>query len=426
MQCDLGMYWAPTDTPMSARTTNLNEDLGQVQYVFSDKTGTLTQNVMEFKKCVIGGTVYTAAEEAKEGDVLPGTATERWTDLLRLAAAPGADPAIGDFCLGLIACHTVVPERQPDGSVQLSASSPDESALLAAADKIGFHLTGRDVEHIEFSVGGINRVLEVHASNCHAVLCYAMLCYALEVHPANLLLWAFPNRPAPSLIWQVHAINEFTSARKRAPSESRARTLRTARAQPADQELGTLHLALRPREHLSSMAGMSVLVRELPFAKQRTRDNELDIGRHSPSKHPDTKQGLQKVAPARGPRHAPTTTLTIPTATLRPPPLASAPLPSRPRAASSTTSFRHPERRSTASPALARPRPPAAPALAPEQGRPALAGRQRTLPGHHPPAHAAAPRRPAAALSRGVLPSRRPERGDPRVARGRSTLLNHL
>ena len=40
--------------PALARTSNLNEDLGQIEYVFSDKTGTLTRNIMEFKKCFIG------------------------------------------------------------------------------------------------------------------------------------------------------------------------------------------------------------------------------------------------------------------------------------------------------------------------------------------------------------------------------------
>ena len=37
------MYYPKTDTPARARTTTLNEELGQIEYIFSDKTGTLTQ-----------------------------------------------------------------------------------------------------------------------------------------------------------------------------------------------------------------------------------------------------------------------------------------------------------------------------------------------------------------------------------------------
>jgi phospholipid-translocating ATPase len=40
---DQKMYYGPTDTPAKARTTTLNEELGQIEYVFSDKTGTLTE-----------------------------------------------------------------------------------------------------------------------------------------------------------------------------------------------------------------------------------------------------------------------------------------------------------------------------------------------------------------------------------------------
>ena len=43
---------------MKAQASNLNEELGQIEYVFSDKTGTLTSNVMEFKKMTAGMNAY--------------------------------------------------------------------------------------------------------------------------------------------------------------------------------------------------------------------------------------------------------------------------------------------------------------------------------------------------------------------------------
>lgn len=52
------MYYPEKDTAAKARTTTLNEQLGQIHYVFSDKTGTLTQNIMTFKKCSINGKTY--------------------------------------------------------------------------------------------------------------------------------------------------------------------------------------------------------------------------------------------------------------------------------------------------------------------------------------------------------------------------------
>ena len=55
---DLELYDEKTDQRPKANSSDLNEDLGQVEYLFSDKTGTLTENEMIFKQCYIDHDVY--------------------------------------------------------------------------------------------------------------------------------------------------------------------------------------------------------------------------------------------------------------------------------------------------------------------------------------------------------------------------------
>ncbi|XP_003369767.1 putative phospholipid-transporting ATPase IA [Trichinella spiralis] len=156
LEVDLEMYYAPTDQPAAARTSNLNEELGQVRvkYIFSDKTGTLTRNIMMFKRCSIGGIIYGQNESEKFDD----------PNLLRnLNTRHVTSPVIREFVTMMAVCHTVVPEKPSDetGELQYQASSPDEGALVRGAKDLGFIFHTRTPEAIVLSAIGISERYEI-------------------------------------------------------------------------------------------------------------------------------------------------------------------------------------------------------------------------------------------------------------------------
>ncbi|KAM6470600.1 phospholipid-transporting ATPase ID-like isoform 3-T3 [Liasis olivaceus] len=154
---DHKMYYPAQDMPAQARTTTLNEELGQIRYIFSDKTGTLTQNIMVFNKCCIAGKVYGDIFDS-DGDLVEDVETMEkvdfsWNPLADpkfvfydhslVKAVKARDEPVHRFFRLLSLCHTVMPEETKEGVLVYQAQSPDEGALVTAARNFGFVFRAR-------------------------------------------------------------------------------------------------------------------------------------------------------------------------------------------------------------------------------------------------------------------------------------------
>ncbi|KAG0295638.1 hypothetical protein BGZ98_001318, partial [Dissophora globulifera] len=205
---DIDMYDERLNQACVPKTWNISDDLGQIEYIFSDKTGTLTQNVMEFQKCTINGIDYGIGEtDATRGQKMSGDgefspmefeSDEDYlmkldAERLKMKAAMDqlfdnkyysdkttfvdsdlftdmADPtskhakAIMNFWTALAVCHTVLTEREVDDDpfkIEYKAQSPDEAALVSTARDVGFVFLEKKGPMMHLEIMGQPRSYEI-------------------------------------------------------------------------------------------------------------------------------------------------------------------------------------------------------------------------------------------------------------------------
>uniref|UniRef100_A0A9J8DES2 Phospholipid-transporting ATPase n=1 Tax=Cyprinus carpio carpio TaxID=630221 RepID=A0A9J8DES2_CYPCA len=162
---DRKMYHVKSDTPAQARTTTLNEELGQIKYIFSDKTGTLTQNIMTFNRCSINGKSYGKSSKKKVDFSWNPLADPKFCfhDHKLVEVVKSGSPEVQAFFRLLALCHTVMPEEKTEGELFYQAQSPDEGALVTAARNFGFVFRSRTPETISLVEMGVPTTYELLA-----------------------------------------------------------------------------------------------------------------------------------------------------------------------------------------------------------------------------------------------------------------------
>ena len=173
---DLSLYDAEADEPCQVRQVSLLDELGQVSHIFSDKTGTLTSNLMSFRRCYVCGVEYGVGETAiakslramaEASDRPPevkvstrplpahggcSAKSQRYVGFEEAEGAPSLFDALEaqtlfgerhrEFMLHQAINHSVLIETV-GGREELCASSPDEQAFVAAAEFFGYEFTER-------------------------------------------------------------------------------------------------------------------------------------------------------------------------------------------------------------------------------------------------------------------------------------------
>lgn len=141
---DLDMYYK--NAPAKCKSSDLIEELGQIEFVFSDKTGTLTCNEMVFRKCFVNGIVYGKRnDEFGKNDSIENLVMTNFKDREHFK--------LEYFFKFLAVCNSVFTTKDQDGEVVYEASSPDELALLQGASKAGVVLSDKTQGNVHIRIG---------------------------------------------------------------------------------------------------------------------------------------------------------------------------------------------------------------------------------------------------------------------------------
>lgn len=176
IHCDDEMRDPNTGISCVVKSWNLSDDMGQIGYIFSDKTGTLTENIMELKKCSIGGQFYGEkyTELSKEEKIalfqkisipktyhvqdktLPSFFDEEVYESIK----NNPENDVGTFFLALALCHSVVSETK-ENKICYMSQSPDEETLVNAAHFLGITFIKRTKSKIFLEVNQLGEEYEV-------------------------------------------------------------------------------------------------------------------------------------------------------------------------------------------------------------------------------------------------------------------------